>query len=83
MMKEVVLRDWVKLTAEVRNELKGYIIHHVVQRQDAMPPYLRRQLLQVMVHSLASRLARGAPPSGQHCGTEVKTRRPQIWCGFL
>ena len=46
----MVLRDWVKLSAEVRNELKGYIINHVVQRQDAMPPYLRRQLLQVMVH---------------------------------
>jgi hypothetical protein len=48
-MREAVLKDWIKVPASQRNELKGYVMTKVLQGTCAgvMPPYVRSKLLQV------------------------------------
>jgi hypothetical protein len=49
ILREAVLKDWVKVPAEQRNELKAYIMNKVLQGtcSGAMPSYVRSKLLQV------------------------------------
>ncbi|EKX40787.1 hypothetical protein GUITHDRAFT_113055 [Guillardia theta CCMP2712] len=48
MLKEGVLRDWSKLTADDRREMKSYVLQYVIQKKLSMKHFVRHQLLQAV-----------------------------------